>query len=201
MKRFAVDIVILPPDSVMDLALKWNTNVRENKPTNIALSKSQYLPHISIFMGCVRADQFDQIESTLQAIAAKHRVLELHVPHIRIVSSSSGRQIITFDVNLTHELNSLHEEIVTAFRPLVTQDADDSAINDPPPITPDTLDWINHYMPRQCFDNFWPHITIGFGDTTLEFKPISFQGSRLAICHLGNHCTCKTILAETYLMS
>ena len=199
MKRFAVNIVILPPDPVMDLALTWNTKLHENQPANISLSKSQYLPHISIVMGCIRADQFDQIESTLQAIAVKHHVLELYLPHIRIVNSSSRRQIITFDVNLTQELNSLHEGIVTTFRPLLTQDADESTINDPTPITSDTLDWVNHYIPQQCFDNFWPHITVGFGKPTLEFHPVSFQGSRLAICHLGNHCTCKTILAETNL--
>jgi hypothetical protein len=199
MKRFAINIVILPPDSITDLALKWNTKLRADQPDNIALSKSQYLPHISIAMGCIRADQFDQIKSTLQAIAANHRILELRLPHIRIVNPSSARQIITFDVNLSEELNSLHEAIVNAFRPLVTQDADEFAINDSPPITSDTLDWINHYIPRQCFDNFWPHITVGFGKPTLEFHPVSFQGSRLAICHLGNHCTCKTILMETNL--
>jgi 2'-5' RNA ligase len=201
MKRLAINIVILPPDSVMDLALKWNAKLRENEPANIVLGKSQYLPHISIAMGCIRADQFAQIESTLQTIAAKHRVLEIHMPQIRIVNASSDRQIIAFDVNLSEELNSLHETIVKAFRPLLTQDADESAINDSPPITSATLDWINHYIPRQSFDNFWPHITVGFGKPTLEFQPVSFQGSRLAICHLGNHCTCKTILAETNLRS
>jgi len=199
MKRFAVNIVILPPDPVMDLVLKWNAKLRENQPANIALSKSQYLPHISIVMGCIRADQFGQAKSTLQSIAAMHRVLELYIPHIRIVNASSSRQIITFDVNLSQELNSLHEAIVKAFRPLLTQDADESNINDPPPITADTLHWINHYIPQQCFDNFWPHITVGFGDATLEFHPVSFPGSRLAICHLGNHCTCTKILAESNL--
>ena len=199
MKRFAVNIVIVPPDAVIDLVLKWNAKLRENQPTNIALSKSQYLPHISIVMGCIRADQFGQAKNMLQSIAAMHSVLELSVPHIRIVNASSGRQIITFDVNLSQELKSLHEAIVTAFRPLLTQDADESTINDSLPITSDTLDWINHYIPQQCFDKFWPHITVGFGDATLEFQPVSFQGSRLAICHLGNHCRCKTILAETNL--
>ena len=184
----------------MDLALEWNQLLRETRPANIALGKLQYLPHISIVMGCLRIDQLDHANGLLQLIATQHRALELQVSNIRTVSEPSGNKVITFDIMLTQELAALHGSIVVAFRPLLTQDADDDAINDSPPISPDALKWINHYIPDHCFDRFWPHITVGFGDAPVTFQPISFQGSRLAICHLGNHCTCRTILSETALM-
>ncbi len=199
MKKFAINVVILPPDQVMDLALEWNQMLCKARPANIALGKSQYLPHISMVMGCIREEQLDQANALLQSIAAKHSALNLQVPNIRTVSGASGNSVITLDINLTRELAALHESIVDAFRPLLTQDADESAINDIPPISSDAIFWINHYIPDQCFDQFWPHITLGFGDPPPNFRPISFQGSRLAICHLGNHCTCRTILAEAIL--
>ncbi len=199
MKRFAINVVILPPDPVMDLALEWNHMLRKARPTNIALGKLQYLPHISIVMGCIRADRLDHAKGMLQSIATQHRTLELQMPDIRTVSTESGNKVITFDIMLTKEFAALHESIVHAFRPLLTQDADDDAINDSPPISSDAVDWINHYIPDQCFDRFWPHITLGFGDPPATFQPIPFLASRLAICHLGNHCTCRTILAETVL--
>ena len=199
MKKIAINVVILPPDPVMDLALEWNRMLCKSQQTNIALGKLQYLPHISIVMGCIRADQLEHANAILESIATQHRALDLKVHNIRTVSTESGNKVITFDILLTQELAVLHESIVDAFRPLLTQDADDDAINDSPPISPGAVDWINHYIPDQCFDHFWPHITLGFGDPPDTFHPISFLASRLAICHLGNHCTCRTILAETFL--
>jgi hypothetical protein len=199
MKKIAINVVILPPDPVMDLALEWNQMLRKARPTNIALGKLQYLPHISIVMGCIRADQLDHAIGKLQSIATQYHTLELQVPNIRAVSTASGNKVVSFDIMLTQELVLLHESIVAAFRPFLTQDADDSALNDSPPISSDAVDWINHYIPDQCFDHFWPHITLGFGDPPAAFQRISFFASRLAICHLGNYCTCSTILAETVL--
>jgi hypothetical protein len=201
MTKFAINVVILPPDSIMDRALEWNRMLCKARPGNIALDKFQYLPHISIVMGCIRADQLDQAKALLQSIATQHHALALQVFNIRTVSGASGTSVITFDIILTKELAALHQSIVRTFRPLLTQDADESALNDVPPISTAAIDWINHYIPHQCFDNFWPHITLGFGDLPTGFQPFSFRGSRLAICHLGNHCTCKTILAETVLRS
>lgn len=198
MKKFAINVAMLPPDPVMNLALEWNQMLCKARPANISLGKLQYLPHISMVMGCIREEQLDQANELLQSTAAQHSVLALQVPHIRTVNTASGN-IITLDINLTEELAALHASIVAAFQPLLTQDADEAAINDIPPISSDAITWINHYIPDQCFDNFWPHITLGFGDPPPNFRPVSFQGSRLAICHLGNRCTCRTILAEAIL--
>ena len=199
MKKIAINVVLLPPDPETDMILGWNQTLCKARPANIALGKLQYLPHISMVMGCIREDQLDQARTLLQGIADKHSALALQVPNIRTVSTASGNTIITLDINLTLELAALHESLVGAFRPLLTQDADEAALNDIPPISPDAIAWINHFIPDQCFDHFWPHITLGFGDPPPDFRPISFQGSRLAICHLGNYCTCRTILAEAIL--
>ena len=199
MKKIAINVVLLPPDPVMDMALEWNQMLCKVRPANIALGKLQYLPHISMVMGCIREDQLAQANTLLQSISSQHSALSLQVPNIRTVKAASGNNIITLDINPTRELVAIHESIVNIFQPLLTQDADESAINDVPPISPDAIAWINHYIPDQCFDNFWPHITLGFGDPPPTFQPISFQGSRLAICHLGNYCTCRTILVEAIL--
>ena len=77
MKKIAINVVILPPDPVMDLVLEWNRMLCKTRPTNISLGKLQNLPHISIVMGCIRADQLDHANSILQSIATQHRALEL----------------------------------------------------------------------------------------------------------------------------
>jgi hypothetical protein len=199
MKRFAINVVILPPDPIMDLALKWNGELGKREKENITLGKFRYLPHVSMVMGCIEEDILPNAKAALQSIAGRHRAPQLHVPHIRTVNTDSGKKIITLDISPNPDLLSLHETIVNVFQPLVTPDADEASINDLPPISADAIDWINHYIPYHCFDNFWPHITLGFGDIDFELQPFSFEGSRLAICHLGNYCTCSTILVETNL--
>jgi hypothetical protein len=126
-------------------------------------------------------------------------VLALQAPDIKTVNTASGDRVASLDIAHSRELTMLHESIVTAFRPLLTQDVTEEDLNDAPPIDPSSLDWINHYIPDHCFQNFWPHITLGFGVLSDSFQPFSFHASRLAICHLGNYCTCSRVLAELFL--
>jgi len=201
MKRFAVDVVILPPDPVMDLALEWNRLLCKTHPTNIVLNKMNCLPHITIAMGCLPANQLEHANELLQSIASQHHILELQVPHLKTEDTSSGNTVVTFDIDVSPELIRVHELIIAAFSPLLSQDATEADIYDPPPIDPSALDWINHFIPHYSFEHFWPHITLGFGEPHANFKPYSFKASRLAICHLGNHCTCRSILGEAFLTS
>lgn len=183
----------------MDLVLEWNRELCKARPTNIVLDKMHYMPHISMAMGCLPADQLEHANAILQSMATQHYELELRVPHIKTVDTESGDRVVTFDIDLSPQLAGLHESIVNAFGPLLTQDVTEAAINDLPPIDSSTLDWINHFIPHYCFQHFWPHITLGFGAPPPDFRPFSFQASRLAICHLGNHCTCSKILGEVFL--
>jgi hypothetical protein len=199
MKRLAINVVLLPPDPVMDLAIEWNQLLFKTYPANILLGKKRYLPHISMAMGCLPADQLEAANALLRTTVIHHHAMELHVQHIRTVDTASGDNVITFDIEHNLELARLHASIVTSLKPLISHDVTEADIDDEPPINPASLDWINRYIPDYCFDNFWPHITLGFGRHVRNFQPFSFQASHLAICHLGNHCTCTKILGEAFL--
>jgi 2'-5' RNA ligase len=201
MKRFAIDVVILPPDNITDVAIEYNKLLRASSTENIDLGKTRYLPHISLLMGCLSADQLDVVTTRLHAVAKEHKILELSISNIR-TDNSAVHGVVSFEIARTEELVSLHESIVNSFRPFLTQDTEASDLADPPPIKNSTLQWINQFVPDACFENFWPHITLGFGEYGgNHLTPISFQGSRLALCHLGNHCTCAEVLAEVSLGS
>jgi len=198
MKRFAVNVVILPPETVMDFVIGLNKTLCERNPSNIVLNKVNFLPHVSMAMGCIREDRLDEANKLLQSIATQHHLPELHASHIKTVKTTSDT-IVTLDFEVSSGLATLHESIVNAFKPLLTQDATEEDLYDIPPIKPSSLEWINTYIPSACFDNFWPHITVGFGEPPSDFRPFTFSASRLAICHLGNNCTCRSILKEVSL--
>jgi len=72
-----------------------------------------------------------------------------------------------------------------------------------------TLLWIKNYSEKSSFEKFFPHITIGYGEISdLPFGsceagtfPMKFTASKIALCHLGNHCTCRKILTSVELKS
>jgi hypothetical protein len=149
-------------------------------------------------MGCLSDENIVEAHSRLDALA-KHEELEIFVKAIRIEMSGTN-SVVSFDIEPSTELIAFHELIVKQFISILTQDAEETYLNDPPPIAVSTLNWINRFIPHACFNNFWPHITLGFGYNPPDFVPFHFHASRLAICYLGNHCTCTEVLYEVSLL-
>ena len=182
----------------MDIAISLNRRACDE--SYIFLDKEKCFPHVSLLMGCLRLDQIKQAEIMLKSITSQHKIMTLSFKHMRTVKTSVG-DIITMDIDPYNNLQLLHESLVKVFAPLLTQDTtEDDVFGNSPAVS--TLSWINSFIPNSCFGNFWPHITIGYAkeDTDPEkIEPFTFTASRLAICHLGNYCTCQKILTETRL--
>jgi 2'-5' RNA ligase len=198
MKRFAVDFVILPPARVMDVAVSLNKRLCNTK---IVLDKENCLPHISLLMGCLRLEELERAQSILKSVASRHKKMKLNVSGIRTVGTSAG-DVIALDIEPNDELQTLHETVVDAFASLLSTDATAADVLGGSPAD-STLEWINSYIQQSSFDNFWPHITLGYlkaGANSETIEPFSFTASRLAICHLGNYCTCRKILREGSLI-
>lgn len=198
MKKLAIDIVILPPDNVTEVAINYNKLLRGNTEENIVLGKTRYLPHISLLMGCLATDQLEEITSILHAVVKEHNILKLAISGIQ-TDNAGTHGVVSLEIERTQELQSLHESIANSCRPFLSQDAEEADMADPPPIKKSSLEWINRFIPHACFENFWPHITLGLGEYAGTFEPFDFPASRVAICHLGNHCTCAEVLGEVSL--
>lgn len=194
MQKLAIDIVIIPPEPVIDFILECNRSLLQTRADNIILGKTQNLPHISLAMGCLPEDHISQLVTLLQSVAASQAILELPISGIKSNRTATGDTVVSLDVGLIPELRRLHESIVAAVTPLLSGNATEGDLLDFPPITPATLEWINQYIPLHSYQHFWPHITLGFGTYPAVIKPFSFPATQLAIVHLGNHCTCKKVL-------
>jgi hypothetical protein len=200
MNRLAIDIIILPPEPILDKVIAWNQALCRQRPENIVQNKVDTLPHVSLAMGCLRADLLTQAREVLHTLAQRHSALHLEVPCLKLVSTASGDSIVTLDIKQTPALKWLHQDLVDSFQSLLTSDATEKDLFDSPPIEQSSVEWINQYIPKQSFEHFWPHITAGFGSPPDDFQPFSFRGERLAMCHLGNYCTCRKILHEVRLI-
>ena len=189
MTQLAIDVVLLPPEEIMDKAIEINSSLLNDK---IVLDKKKCLPHITLCMGVVDEEKILEITEILKDIAQSCLPLDLTIFAINEEHS-------TFDIIKTAELQHLHETITNRLGKYCTTKATVEMCYSPPPVEERTLFWINNFREKTSFANFYPHITLAKERIAGKEVNISFTASTLALCHLGNYCTCRKILFQTTL--
>ncbi len=190
MTKIAVDVVLLPSDEMMDKAINANAELVEKFGSEIVLNKKNCLPHISLAMGCIEERDIPSIEKVLEPIVKEYTPENLTVSSVRTSINTKGEKASVFEIEKTEKLQSLHEKVMKKVKPFFSYNVTEDMIYDAE-VAESTLLWIKNYPEKASFANFLPHITIGYGQIENGPFPIEFTASRLALCHLGNHCTCR----------
>ena len=66
MGRIAVDVVLLPDETMTDKAIEMNAKLVKQFGSEIVLHKEKCLPHISLAMGCIDEEDITFIEKVLE---------------------------------------------------------------------------------------------------------------------------------------
>ena len=199
MSKIAVDVVLLPSEEVTNQAIEANKRLLKKYYDRIILDKVSCLPHISLAMGCTEKQNIPDIEKILHIIADKHNPGQLNILGINIERNSVGEKVSAFKIEKTERLQSLHEEVMRRMTRYFSYDVTAKVVISPPAASESTLLWIKNYPEKSAFENFFPHITIGYGQLDDFSFTAKFTASKLALCHLGNHCTCRKVLAAVVL--
>ena len=198
--RIAVDVVLLPPDEIMEKAIEINQALINAFNNKIILNKQNCLPHISLAMGCIKKEDITEIDTVLKDIAEKFSSLTLTISDIRTETIPTGEKVSGFEIVKTKELQLLHEMVMSKLLQYFTYDVSLDMIYALPDqqVEEVTTYWIKNYAEESSFERFWPHITIGIGEVEGENcgikYPTKFNDAKLALCHLGNYCTCREIV-------
>lgn len=195
MTKIAVDVVVLPSKAITNQSIKANKELLRQIPERIVLDKENCMPHISLAMGCINEQDIPEIETILPKIADKCPPGQLNITGISIGTNSIGEKVSSFEVNKTENLLLLHEEVMRKMTPYFSYDVTEEMVLSPPKAGESTLLWIKNYPEKSAFENFFPHITLGYGEISDLSYTANFRPSKLALCHMGNHCTCRKILA------
>ncbi|MFC1604619.1 2'-5' RNA ligase family protein [Planctomycetota bacterium] len=199
MAKIAVDVALLPSEGITNQAIKANKELLRQCSDRIILDKENCLPHISLAMGCIDEQNIPDIETILHTIAKKYHPGLLSVVGINIGTNSLGEKVSSFVVKKTERLLSLHEDVMRRMTQYFSHDVTAEMVLSPPIARESTLLWIKNYPENSAFDNFLPHITIGYGQLDDFSSTAEFTASKLALCHLGNHCTCRKVLTAAEL--
>ncbi len=199
MSKRAVDVVLLPGEAMADRTIAANRELVEKFGEKIVLHKEKCLPHISLAMGCIEDEDIDAIGEVLKGIAEGAALGELLVVGIEVSENSLGEKVSIFEVERTEQLQRLHNEVMEKLLPYFSYDVSSEMIYGKGEVAETTLMWIKNYSEKSSFVKFSPHITIGYGESSGMTFPIKFTASKLALCHLGNHCTCREVLVTAQL--
>ena len=199
MSRIATDVVLLPDEATMDRAIEINKELIRRYRPEIVLNKRTCLPHISLAMGCVEQEEIEAIGSVLERVASEQPVADLRIVGLETAGDASDIGTSLLVVERTEPLQELHETVMREMKPFFTHDVADAMIHDDL-VAGSTLEWIRNYPEKASYEAFRPHITLGYGQVEGEMQfPVPLGVARLAICHLGNHCTCRKVLASVSL--
>ena len=183
----AVDLVLLPPQKIMEMAVSRNKDLNVQVGQKMILNTTDCLPHISLLMGTIEEKDMVKIQGILEELIQDFLPLPMEIRGIKS-STLSG-----LSVTLSKQLKALHEIAVQKLKPYFSHLA-----------TPDTffeevdqkdIEWVNNFTTNASGDKYWPHITIGAASQNEVFdKALQFSCSKMAICHLGKYCTCREVL-------
>jgi len=200
MNRIAVDIALLPDAAMTAEAIGANADLVERCGSEIVLDAKTCLPHVSLAMGAVEPSVIESVRKRLEGIAERHPVGELVVTGVVTSLNVRGESVSAFAIAKTKAIQSLHEQVMDALEPYGGYDVTEAMIYGTEAVAQTTLAWIRNFREKAAFAAYFPHITIGYGTVEQEMRfPMRFTAPRLAVCHLGNHCTCCKILASVRL--
>jgi len=199
MGQIAVDIVLLPDETMTSRAIEINRRLITSTRPEIVLNRKDCLPHISLAMGSLDEADVAAVRERLAAVARSTSVRPLRIVGVVASVNSRGETTCLLDVDRTGELQALHEQVMQEMRPFFRYEVREDMFHDEG-VTGSTLDWVRTYPQKAGYEHFHPHITLGYGPPPADLSfPIPFQALRLALCHLGNHCTCRRVLAAVDL--
>lgn len=182
--RIAVDIILLPPEDVMDLAIEINQTLESDHKT--PLDKTNYIPHISLLMGAVEASRLEELKAVIAHIAQ-------NLEPIQLTAHFENKPFSMFMIDQNPALSKLHEQVLDETVDIVTPDITPASLFDDD-IDKDFIDYMRNFRKNSSRENFDPHITIGRGMNLGYAKTITFSANKLAIGHLGDRCNVRQIL-------
>ena len=201
MSRLAVDVVLLPSDEVATRAIEANRELLKQCHDRIVLDKENCLPHISLAMGCIDECRIADAELVLQAIAERRTLERLTSLGIHVGTNAAGEKVSVLELKRAESLQLLHERVMHSLAAYLSHDVTAEMLLSPPAVSESTLLWIRDYPEKSSFERFFPHITLGYGQLDDFSFPAEFAAPGLALCHLGNNCTCRKILASAQFPS
>ena len=194
----AIDIVLLLPGPIMDMAIGVNRTLLAGNPGGgIRLGREDSLPHISVAMLPARREDIPEVTTKIARIVQRCSPMTLTIDAIAKHRKNADGIVSTFHILRAEILALFHKTVMNAVMPYQALPAGHSMLSGEAPAP--SADCLLRFPKTSAYERYSPHITLGFGDLPeiipgIDF-PVRFEATQAALCRLGSHCTCRKVLA------
>jgi hypothetical protein len=194
-KLIAIDILLEPDQTLIEKANAANAWLRANFPAGYELDAT-HAPHITLLQRFVCAQDFDAVTAALTQVVAveKPAALQLRAKGYEYVIWA-GHALTVFVIERTPELMHMHHKVIDAVTPFAVNGGTAAAFVGAE-INPETIGWVETFIPKSSGENYIPHVTLGVANEDFvkhmkaePFAALTFKPLGVAVYQLGNFGT------------
>ena len=119
MTKIAIDIVLLPSDSIMKDIISL---INYSAESVIKLNTNNCLPHISLAMAAVDQSSVSAISKSLDHLARKVEAPSIRMTKTKTNIIDNGKYISDISIKVTNELSKLHLASFELIQPFIDDD-------------------------------------------------------------------------------
>lgn len=197
MVKIAIDIGLLLPEAINKLCI--NINQKEHSEDFSNLSKSDNHPHITLAMGVIDEEDIEKINLKLKEVVKQIPKLNLEISKIYHQITPENKISYGFEIIMTDEIKKLHGKIMKELLPIFLYDVNKEMffLDSDEEFAEVSKVWVENYGKNHSDpENYHPHISLKCRKVEYHNFPVKFIASKVALCHQGNYCTCRTILGS-----
>jgi len=191
-KLIAIDVLLEPDQTMIGKSRAVNARLRENFPAGYELD-ALHAPHVTLLQRFVRAKDFDAVTAALTKVLVAERPTELRLKakgYDYVIWG--GHAVTVFIVERTPELMRLHQKVIDAVAPFSVSKGTAAAFVGTG-INPETIGWVETFIPKSSGENYVPHVTAGVANEDFvkrlkaePYEAFTFKADGVAIYQLGN---------------
>jgi 2'-5' RNA ligase superfamily len=202
----AIDVLLVPDQTMLDASAEWNARMRAQTPDGFELDET-HQPHVTLIQRHVLASDLDAVLAAVSRVRADFDIGSLTMQANGIYHIPTGDQgLAGITITPSKALLELQAAVIEAVNPFDAGAADESAyVPDPTgtPFDPFLFQYVETFVPEQTGDKYNPHVTIGIAPAVwleeVESRPFDafeFGATGLAVYQLGNFGTASLRLDE-----
>ena len=198
----AIDILIDPDETMVSRAKAVNARMLQSVPSGFALDE-HHQPHITTLQRYVRTAELDEVFDAVGGVLGSIDVGGLELTAVGLkhmaVAAVPGVGLTGILVKPSPEVLQFQAKLIDAVRPFSESGGTAEAYvrtEAEPDINRDTIEYIEHYVPKHSGQNYLAHVTVGIA--TLDelekieaesFEKLTFSPSGISAYQLGNNGT------------
>jgi hypothetical protein len=208
----AISVVVIPPAEIVTKSQSINALIESEYKLDDRTHTGAHFAHITLFQSFVRKADLAELFKALDSVVSNREAVPLAVTGLEGGNVLEGSQSLKIKFAMNDQLVSLRNaaaEQIQKFSAIGDAKAfykgqDESGIRK------SHVTYVAEYPSKKgTIDSYVPHLTAGSGLASFVAKLKSedladiigkkLLANSVAVCQLGNHCTCRRLLWETKL--